>query len=260
MPLVQAVGNMYPPSFTQWCWSPLVNGCWHQCTYCYAKKRGEISGTKWGNKPRWSKDTRFAEDGSIESPSLPAEKIFVCHTTDLFSENIDDLVVEKVISHCYTEWLSNDSMNMKLIFQTKNPERMSMFAHLFRMFNKQALMFGTTIETNRLYQGISNAPPVQERSLALSSFVKSNGYESFVTVEPIMDFDTQDMVSLVSAPSPSKVWIGADSKDSRLIEPGAIKVNNLAITLIRRGIRVGFKSNITRIVPRLSWPKGLENN
>jgi DNA repair photolyase len=48
MPISKPKGNMYQ--------GPLVGGCQHQCSYCYAKKNMQKFSMEWDNVPHWAKD------------------------------------------------------------------------------------------------------------------------------------------------------------------------------------------------------------
>jgi hypothetical protein len=76
----------------------------------------------------------------------------------------------------------------------------------------------------------------------------------FVTIEPIMDLDIPDMVSLIKTASPDWVNIGADSKKQNLPEPNSYKVANLIDALRTMNIEVRIKPNLKRLLPK-DWPE-----
>ena len=57
---------------------------------------------------------------------------------------------------------------------------------------------------------MNNAPLPQDRAEAMNAIAKL-GIETFVTVEPIMDFDLGEFVSLVKRCNPLQVNIGINT-------------------------------------------------
>ncbi len=263
MPITKASGDMYDKEWVQFCWSPLVGGCQHQCSYCYAAKNQIRFGQWWADCPHWASEnfkkvhpiTRPEELTWKGFPKLPIGRIFVCHTTDLFAKNVPADWIAKILEHCYDHcWDANGYLTHThhFVFQTKNTERLFDFEHLFKKFPSNAfygpprLAFGTTIETNRDMSDISKAPSAIERAVYLHDFTYKI-YKSFVTIEPIMDFDLPEMVSLIKQSGANLVWIGADSKNSRLPEPSKEKTLEL-ITELQKITEVRLKPNLKRIV------------
>jgi DNA repair photolyase len=163
--------------------------------------------------------------------------IFVGNSNDMFASNIPDDWIDKTIDHC-------KKFNNTYVFQTKNPGR------LVEMEIKlPKLNIGTTIETNRqdLSNLISKAPSVFDRSLAMTK-LHNLGIKTFITIEPIMEFDLNDLVDLIVQASPDFINIGADSKFSGLIEPSKAKVDQLIQTLKSKGMTIREKTNLGRLV------------
>ena len=256
MGLRKAKGNTYPD--LDWLWSPLVGGCQHRCSYCYAAKmlhrfnNVSLSGVDidnmpspkdliddiWKEKPHW--DSYYNKNGRF--PKLPEGKIFVCDTTDLVANNISDTWVENIIEHClyYADTSS-------FVFQTKNPQRLYMFDYLFKQFPNDSLTFGITLETNRDTSQISQAPSPYDRMIAFRDFIAKTQYESFVTIEPIMEFDLDEFAGWFQQFTPDLVWIGADSKKCNLPEPTAKEVKWL-IRELKNITVVRIKNNLDRLL------------
>lgn len=116
------------------------------------------------------------------------------------------------------------------------------------MFPSNVLL-GTTIETNRTNYYESKAPTFKERAEALAELNKL-GYETMVTIEPLMDFDLDELVDLVITANPVWVNVGADSKGHDLPEPSPEKVKALIDTL-KEKTDVELKRNIDRILEDL---------
>jgi hypothetical protein len=88
------------------------------------------------------------------------------------------------------------------------------------------VILGTTIETNRddLYEGISEAPKPSQRC---KDFLAVKHPLKMVTIEPVLDFDVDVIVSWIAKIDPCTVWIGYDSKRNYLPEPELRKVKIL---------------------------------
>lgn len=221
-------GNMYQGWITH-TWS-MLEGCPHQCSYCYQRK--------WWERYR---GCGMPSDAWIKGPLPPLGKgktIFVCHTSDLFAEkNKDAETILPVLRHCaiYPE--------NTYVFQTKNPARLAYFAERLRSF---PVVVGTTIETDdsHLLKNICAAPPPGERAY----WLRDLDCRRFVTIEPIMSFDMDEMLRLLSVADPAFVNIGADSKGHRLPEPSSGDVIRLYAALVAWGYEVRLKDNLRRIV------------
>lgn len=71
-------------------------------------------------------------------------------------------------------------------------------------------VFCTTIETNRDDFSISQAPSMIERATAMAR-MKELGFQTYVTAEPLMDFDLDEMVNLLLMAKPNQVNLGKNS-------------------------------------------------
>lgn len=147
MPITKVKGNMYE-NWVDYCWSALVGGCQHQCVYCYCKSMLKRFGKEWTDIPHWSAETikqseTYCEFG-VSFPKLPIGEIFVCHTTDLFAENIPKSWIEAILEHCWQSWCDNHSDykygNISYVFQIKNPARLREFSYIFE--RRRALYHG----------------------------------------------------------------------------------------------------------------------
>ena len=65
--------------------------------------------------------------------------------------------------------------------------------------------------------------------------------ENVVTIEPVIDFDINGMVSWIENINPCMVWLGYDSGKNRLPEPELKKVKELYWQLGQRGFMVVLK-------------------
>lgn len=229
MGLNKSKGNMY-----DWCThthSHLEGKCPHACSYCYvqAMERRWKTG-KYVGKVRLNEKELNVNYGS-------GKVIFIEHMNDLFAKDIPDKFIIKILKHCCM-YLKN-----KYVFQTKNPGRV--FLYEGRFPNEHLL--GTTLETNRLESFIGNAQSPKLRYLAMKQ-LSELGCRTFVTCEPILDFDVDKLADWIIEINPEFVNIGADSKGHGLIEPSAKKILELISILKHHKICIRRKSNLDRIL------------
>ena len=217
MPLNRSKGNMY--DWVTHTWSPII-GCPHQCEYCYVKT---------------FRDQPIKPELRDDFPPLGRHRtIFVGHLCDTFAESVPEEMIERILAHC-GRWPENT-----YVFQTKNPRRLRDFG--LPLYS----IVGTTIETNRdeLLAQISKAPPPAERAYYISRVPR----ERFITIEPILEFDTNPLLSMIHTAQPTFVNIGADSKAHALPEPTRAKVQELIDELTLRGILIRKKMNLDRLM------------
>jgi DNA repair photolyase len=231
MSLNKSKGNMY--EWITHTWNPLAGACPHKCSYCSTNKLMRYPGIK--NK--YTGEPRLHE---LEMKTNLGEGnfIFVAAQNDLFAEEVPDKIITDVLTKCFIQ------NNNEYLFQTKNPERI--LNHDFELGGVNAVIC-TTIETNRFYQDVMNGcPPPLKRAGAMSELAKS-GYKTYVTIEPVMDFDLEEMVLLIEGCFPEQVNIGADSGNNNLPEPTKEKILELIIEL-EKFTTVKQKSNLKRLM------------
>ena len=227
--LREAKGNMY--SWVTHTWNTVKGECPHGCAYCYMKR--------WGKQ----KPVRFDESElktELNSTSWFMRQnnfIFVGSSCDMFADDIPVEWIEKTIDHCNKYYLSN------YLFQSKNPARIISF--LGRIPNKSSVC--TTIETNRFYPDIMKKSPRPVERAGFMNKMKDSFYDRFVTIEPVMDFDLNDMIQFIKACEPNQVNIGADSGHNNLPEPSKEKLLAL-IDELQKFTVIDQKNNLTRLL------------
>jgi hypothetical protein len=77
--------------------------------------------------------------------------------------------------------------------------------------------------------------------------LREYGLRTFVTIEPILDFDVDILSSWMDKIRPEFVNIGADSKGHNLPEPPYEKVLQLIEKLQAYGIEIREKKNLERL-------------
>ena len=223
-------GNMYEwISKTK---NPIAGVCEYSCRYCFVeslKKRFPVIRNKYTGEIRL--------DEKVLSQKLGSGKFyFIQSMGDLFAENVPDHIIVEVL-----KWLNKYPDNTYLL-QSKNPARIIDFVDQL----PKDVFIGTTIETNRTQYHESKAPSYMERAKALGE-LRSLGFDTMVTIEPIFDFDLDELVEIIMTANPKWINIGADSKGHNLPEPSKDKVKKLIETLQSK-TDVELKRNLDRIL------------
>ena len=136
-----------------------------------------------------------------------------------------------------------DNFDNRYLFQSKNPGRILEFVG-HPVFRKAVVC--TTIETNRHYPDIMrNSPPTPARAEAMSK-IAALGIPTFVTCEPLLDFDLPELVEMLRQCNPQQVNIGRNSRrEVQLPEPDALQVWEL-IDEVKKFSKVEVKKNAAR--------------
>ena len=204
-------------------WNTVKGECPHGCTYCYMKRWGKQGPVKF-------------DHNELKTDLGEGNTIFVGSSCDLFAESIPEEWIYNTLQHC-RQYEENT-----YLFQSKNTKRMASWYKL----TPQKTRFCTTLETNRWYRDImrDSPPPVQRmQEMAILPFY----VDKYVTIEPIMDFDLEDMVRYIRECEPTQVNIGADSGNNNLPEPPKEKILSL-IEELKKFTTIDQKRNLNRIL------------
>lgn len=231
--LKEATGNMY--EFITHTWNPIIGKCPHDCKYCYViYKYGQMK----NETLRIDKDCLNDDFGT-------GQFIFVGSGVDLFAYDIPEEWIIRTLDKCHQD--NNDLFGVRnrYLFQSKNPSRILQFID-HPVF--QSSVVCTTIESNRYYPSIMNhAPHIEERALAMSE-IANRGMETYLTIEPIMAFDKDDLVRLIRMCRPTQVNIGASTYTKiRIPEPTREEIFDL-VNEIKDECKVELKDNLNRII------------
>ena len=214
--------NMY--QFIDATWNTIKGECFHDCSYCYMKRWGKL------------KPVRFDEK-ELKTDLGTGNFIFVGSSCDMFAENIPDEWIKKTLKHM-------EKFDSKYLLQTKNPTRVLDFIDACVITDKCVIC--TTIESNKdLFEIKRNSPDVFKRAMAMNEL--SQIIDTYVTIEPIMDFDMDIMVQLIRDCNAKQINIGADSGRNNLPEPSKEKVLQLVSELQKFTI-IHNKSNLQRLL------------
>ena len=216
MRLNESKGNMY--EWVTHTGNTIKGKCPHGCTYCYMKH--------WGKQPELHLDEK-----ELKIPTPEGNFIFVGSSCDMFANNIPFRWIKETLDHC-------KQFDNQYLFQTKNPAR---FNRDYQLPENSVVC--TTIETNRWYPDImNNSPHPINRAIEMSRL----NVKTYATIEPIMDFDLNSLVSMIKFCNPQQVNIGADSGNNRLPEPSPDKIDAL-IKELDMFTMVKLKANLKRL-------------
>nr|WP_319265362.1 DUF5131 family protein [uncultured Draconibacterium sp.] len=235
MPLNKSKGNMY--EWVTHTWNPLAGECPHRCSYCSTNKLMRYTGikNKYTGEPR-------LEEKELKTNLGSDNFIFVAAQNDLFAEAIPADVIRRILTYCAR--FSN-----KYLFQTKNPRRLLQFQYELDLLD---FSICTTIETNRHYTTqMRNCPLPEDRAHWMNEIVHEFRWyfpnnKTYVTIEPIMDFDLDELDFLIETCLACQVNIGANSGSNNIPEPSKEKVLQL-IKKLEKHTKVKLKSNLKRI-------------
>jgi len=161
---------------------------------------------------------------------------FVQSMGDLFAENVPFFMIADIMYYC-------NSFDNQYLFQSKNPGRFNDF-----LINSKTNILGTTIESNLDYPGMSKAPGIMDRVDAMIN-LRTAGYRTMLTIEPILEFDIKELSKIIIAVSPEWINIGADSMGHDLPEPSKRKIIELIELLKLYGkIEIRQKKNLKRLL------------
>jgi len=222
MVLNKSHGNMY--LWVTHTWNP-IKGCKHACCYCYVK---ELE-----TRYQYNASPRFVEE-ELKTNLGKGNVIFVGSASDMWGEWVDSLNIEQVFERCRR-------FDNEYVFQSKNPAR---FLEFIGRFPKKSI-FGTTIETDRYIEQVSESPDIPCRVEAM----KRLGGKKFISIEPILRFDLERLVRMIYQIQPSFVTIGADSKNHNLLEPNGKQVRQL-LKRLGKFTEVRPKTNLRRLLKK----------
>ena len=218
MGLNTSKGNMY--EFINATWNTVKGECFHDCTYCYMKRWGKLNKVRFDSK-------------ELKTDLGTGNFIFVGSSCDLFAENIPNEWIINTLEHC-------QKFDNKYLFQTKNPKRIL-------NFKLPKSVICTTIESDIYYSEMKLSPLPYDRAKYMK-MLSDCGFETFVTIEPIMDFNLTTMVDLIKQCNPEQVNIGFNTSFKiKLPEPSEIKTIEL-IHELRKFTKVVLKSNSKRVI------------
>lgn len=181
-------------------WNVFV-GCDFRCSYCNARKAAL---TRFKHIPRYQNGflPKLVES-ELTKHFKPGEFVFIAYMGDIFFATRGQIlrILQRVKLFPETSFL----------LQTKNPSILGAWQVNF----PPNVYLSTTIETNRDY-GLTRAPPPVERFRYLAGYPHNF---KFLSIEPIQDFDLEELSQWVELMNPDIVAVGYDNYGNRLVEP-----------------------------------------
>lgn len=230
MPLKKSTGNMYP--WVTHTHSHLGGECPHKCVYCY------VDNPRFGRPARYQGELRLIED-EFKVNYGSGKTIFIENCNDMFAREVPEYMIDAILDHCRL-WPDN-----RYVFQSKNPHRMAHYSNKPFCFPNNFIC-GTTIETNRRMDAISKAPKPESRVYGMTMI----NAPLFLTIEPVLDFDVDELASMIATVNPDFLNLGADSKGHGLPEPAIDKIHALVNKLREYGIELREKHNLKRLMEK----------
>ena len=219
MSLKKSVGNMY--GFISHTWNPVKGKCSHECAYCYMTRFGE------------QKPLRL-DEAEMKTNLGSGNMIFVGSGCDLWANDVPIEWIMAVLDYCY-------DFDNTYFWQTKN----TYWLFQYSLYLPEKSIVCTTIESNREYPEFGKAPISPFWRAIWFARIK---FEKHVTIEPIMDFDLDEMVDLIKMCRPKQVNIGANTNHKiKLPEPSSDKIYAL-IERLEDFTDVHLKPNLNRLL------------
>ncbi len=221
----------------------ITEDCDFRCKYCAfeaLQKRFGITDEDKTYKPhihleRLDKKPKFTTGDQFITIGLNGDISFA-----------SDEVIRLIISYC-AQW-----SDRTFLLQSKNPARFIEAGGAGQKFYfPDNVILGCTLETNYslipsasaqgeyiLYSTISKAPQPICRAEAM---VEIHDNRKIITIEPLLNFEPENLKNMIKAIAPMAVYIGYDSGGHKLPEPPMQKTLDLIKQLRDLGINVREK-------------------
>ena len=222
------MSRMFP--FITMTWNPFTGPCPYECTYCWAKNL--INRYKW---PKYITAEPGIDEKQINKTFKPTDFVFVQDMSDASTAHFE--AVSRVMLRIET------NPDTKFLFLVKNPSCYLEWIKSDETRPPKNTILGATIETNdsALINQFSKAPPPNNRLHDLYELTKL-GFKTFVSIEPVMNFDLEQFYRSLYLLDPWAVAIGYDNYHNNLPEPPLSKVRVLIAKLEMEGIKVYKKT------------------
>lgn len=210
---------------------PIFTGCRFNCTYCSARS---LSLHRLSHHPRYADGFRPHFNPEVLGWKFkPGEFIFVAYMGDIAFATSEEVsrILDRIEQFPHTRFL----------FCSKDPKCYSRWSRRI----PDNVVLGTTIETNRDH-GLSLAPSPVTRFGWLTAIRCAH---KFVSIEPVMDFDIDQLIIWIAAIQPEIVEVGADNYHNHLPEPSPEKLEELLIRLRNICPAVVEKDGLERLKP-----------
>ncbi len=184
-------------------------GCDFLCTYCNARRTAL---TRLRNSPRYRDGFKpHLVEEELSKKFAPGDFVFVGYMGDISFASLPTIIdLRQRI---------NDQPEVNFLFCSKNP----LIYWDWQIVWPENLYLGATIETNRDYH-LTRAPAPLYRYIGMRAL---DHPKKFISIEPVCDFDLDEMLSWITEIHPQIIEVGADNYHNSLPEPPWEKVDKL---------------------------------
>lgn len=220
--------RMFP--FITETWNPFTGPCPFECSYCWA--RSLINRHKW---PKYVDAESGIDEKQIKRKFKPGAFVFVQDMSDASIASLGDVARVMTVVKLNPE--------VFFLFLVKNPScYLNWIRHTATRPPENAIL-GATVETDNgsILSCFSKAPhPVRRIDALLELSLRD--IKTFVSMEPIMDFDEEWMFEMLAVIDPWGIAIGYDNYHNDLPEPPLSKTLAFIADLEAEGIKVYKKT------------------
>lgn len=221
--LNKSAGNMY--DFVTHTWNAIKGACLHDCAYCYMKRWGKLNPVRFDSK-------------ELKTDLGKGNFIFVGSSCDMFADDIQIEWIINTLDHCA-------KFDNRYLFQTKNPERFLKILESGGLMPKN-FVFCTTLESDIFFPEIMNNSPLPHHRAYYTEKI-SRFCNTFVTIEPMMQFNLKPFTAMLNRCNAKQINIGADSGGHGLPEPTKEELESL-IEAIKTFSTIDKKRNLERLL------------
>jgi len=192
-----------------------IGGKCYGCTYCYIHgKRGMVNRFR-AMKKKYRREFKLYPNIINKKLVNVVKPMFFCDCIDWLHTDMPYAIIARMLG-----WF-NEYPDIEFLSLTKNPLRYSDIIDSI----PDNLVLGFTIESNRDYPDISNAP-IQSKRIEAMTYIRGlldlneMTNKIFISIEPIMAFDFYEFHNAIEKINPTfGVAIGYSNNSVKLCEP-----------------------------------------
>lgn len=211
--------------FVTYTCNPIV-GCYHDCIYCWARIQAKRQKHRCEECYTFTPHTHMERIYTLTNRPKKTPRdavVFICSMSDLFGWWVDTSTILHIL-----DFIGRNPQTT-FFLETKNPRRMLGL----EQYIPRNTIISTTIETTEYpSDAITKAPPIEER---VSYFKAIKHQNKHVSIEPVIEFDLDKMLSWIKSIKPASVSIGYDNygilKKHGIPEPSREKYTELCRAL-----------------------------